>query len=150
VAEAPLTGIAPAGFAGWPVALDHAGREAGLFHRLGHLHDLDRARPMRQPPDEAALLQRRDQPVDPGLGAQVQRLLHLVEGRRHAIALHTLVDEFQKIALFAGQHRIAPPAARPHGSGRGALTSFALRSTPVPGVLSTNQAGHVAIGPMGT
>jgi hypothetical protein len=43
---------------------------------------------------------RGDQPVDPGLGAQVQRLLHLVEGRRYAIALHTLVDEFQKIALF--------------------------------------------------
>jgi hypothetical protein len=66
---------------------------------------------MRQPPDEAALLQRRDQAVNAGFGAQIERLLHLVEGRRDAIALHAPVDEFQKIALFAGQHFRCPPVA---------------------------------------
>ena len=35
--------------------------------------------------DEAALLERGDQPVDAGLRAQVERVLHLVEGGRHPV-----------------------------------------------------------------
>ena len=48
---------------------------------------------------KAALLERRDQPVDAGLGAQVQRLLHLVEGRGDAILLESFVDEVQEIVF---------------------------------------------------
>ena len=52
-----------------------------------------RAGAVRQAADEAALLQRRDQPVNAGLGPQIERVLHLVEGRRHAGLLQPLVDE---------------------------------------------------------
>ena len=52
--------------------------------RFGQLDHLDRARPVGQPADEAALFQRGDQPVNAGLGAQIERVLHLVEGRRNA------------------------------------------------------------------
>ena len=49
-----------------PVARDHPRLETRALHRVGHLHDLDGPRAMRQTPDEAAFLQRRDQPVDAG------------------------------------------------------------------------------------
>ena len=67
--------------------------------------DLEGAGAMRQAADEAALVERRDQPVDAGLGLQVERLLHLVEGRRHACFLHALVDEEQQLFLLCGQHQ---------------------------------------------
>jgi hypothetical protein len=49
--------------------------------------------------------ERRDQPMDARLRAQVQRLLHLVERRRHARLLEPFVDEHEKLVLLAGQHR---------------------------------------------
>ena len=78
-------------------ALDHPGGVHGgvAAQAFGQFHDLDRAGAVRQTADEAAFLERRDQPVDAGLGAQVQRLLHLVEGRRHAVALHPFMNEFK-------------------------------------------------------
>ena len=59
-------------------------RPTPLADRFRQLDDLDGARPVGQPSDEAALLERRDQPVDAGLGSQVEGVLHLVEGRRDA------------------------------------------------------------------
>ena len=53
---------------------------------FGQLDDLDGARAVRQAADEAALHQRRDQPVDAGLRLQIERVLHLVEGGRHAVS----------------------------------------------------------------
>ena len=73
------------------VALDDARREAARAAapmpwptEFGQPDHLDGARPVGQAADEAALLQRRDQPVDAGFRAQVERILHLVEGGRHA------------------------------------------------------------------
>jgi hypothetical protein len=66
---------------------------------------------VRQTADEAALLQRRDQPVDARLGRQVQRLLHLVEGGRHAGLLDPFMDEHQEFVLLAGEH---PGASLPN------------------------------------
>lgn len=65
------------------VAIDHLWLEAAgeTAKALGQLHDLDRAGPVGQPPDEATLLQRRDQAVNAGLRPQVERLLHFVETR---------------------------------------------------------------------
>ena len=62
---------------------------------------------MGQAADEAALLQRRDQPVDAGFRGQVQRLLHLVERGGDARLLNTFVDEHQQFVLFAREHRQA-------------------------------------------
>ena len=77
------------------------------FRQLDHL---DGARAVWQAADEAALLERRDQPMDAGLGAQVERILHLVEGGRHAGFLQPLMDEAQKLELLACQHLGIPPA----------------------------------------
>ena len=80
---------------------------------LGQLDDFDGARAVRQAADEAALDQRRDQAVNAGLGFEIERVLHLVEGRRHAALLHALVDEEQQLFLFLGQHHVFPfPALR--------------------------------------
>jgi hypothetical protein len=57
---------------------------------------------MRQAAQEAALLQAGDQPVDARLRLQVQRLLHLVERRRHTIVVEALVDEHEQFVLLAG------------------------------------------------
>jgi hypothetical protein len=56
-----------------------AARHHAVRDRFGKLDHLDGARPVRQAADEAALFERRDQPVNAGLGAQVERILHLVE-----------------------------------------------------------------------
>ncbi len=48
--------------------------------RLGQAQDFERPGAVRQAADEAALLERQDQPMDARLRAQVERLLHLVEG----------------------------------------------------------------------
>ena len=55
--------------------------------------------------DEAALLERGDQAVDAGFRPQVERILHLVEGGRHAVLLQAAMDEVQKIVLLARKHR---------------------------------------------
>ena len=46
----------------------------------------------------------------PDLDLQVERLLHFVERRRHALGLQALVDEAQQFALFSRQHRNTPGA----------------------------------------
>ena len=76
---------------------------------LGQPDHLDGAGPVRQAADEAALLERGDQAVNAGLGAQVERFLHLVEGGRHAGLLEPLVDEAEQFVLLARQHRPGPP-----------------------------------------
>src|SRR5262249_43563332 len=47
-----------------------------------------------------------------GFRTQVQRVLHLVEGWRHARLLETLMDEAQKFELFSRQHRAVSPLQR--------------------------------------
>ena len=85
------------------IAFDHARREAArrgrrhaVRHRFGQLDHLDGAGAVWQAADEAALLQRRDQAVNAGFGAQVERILHLVERRRHARLLEALMDKAQE------------------------------------------------------
>ncbi len=61
---------------------------------------------MSEPADEAALLQRADQPVNAGLRRQTQRLLHFIEGRGDAVFRQALVDEQQKFVLLPGEHGV--------------------------------------------
>ena len=75
---------------------------------FGQLDHFDGARPVGQAADEAALFQRRNQPMDAGFGAQVERVLHFVEGGRHAGFGQPLVDEAQELELLAGQHLSLP------------------------------------------
>jgi hypothetical protein len=72
---------------------------------------------MRQATDEAALLKSADQPMDPGFGSQVQRVLHFVEGRRDPGRGEPPVDEHQELMLLFGQHRESPRASRAPASG---------------------------------
>ncbi len=76
----------------------------GIGAEFGQLDDLDGAGAVGQPADEAAFFQCGDQPVDAGLGAQVQRILHFVERGRNTSFLQPLVDEAQKLVLFTCQH----------------------------------------------
>ncbi len=82
------------------IAFDDAWREAAaaagshaMGDRFGELDDFDGARPVGQAADEAPLFERRDQPMDAGLGAQVERILHFVEGGGHSRFLKALVDK---------------------------------------------------------
>jgi len=43
--------------------------------------------------------------MDSRFRTQVKRILHFVEGRRHAGGCEPLVDEHQQLVLFLGQHR---------------------------------------------
>src|SRR5690606_16431689 len=74
--------------------------------------DLDSPRPVRQPPNEAALLQAGNEPVNAGLGLQPKRVLHLIERRRHPFILEMLVQELQQLVLLTGQHESSPLPAR--------------------------------------
>jgi hypothetical protein len=110
-------------------ALDHLGLEGaaplgrrgrrGLLRQLDHLQ---RPGPVGQAADEAALLERRDQPVDARLGRQVQRLLHLVEGGGDAGLLDPFVDEHQQLVLLAREH------VRPRQSSRNKPQTSAMFS----------------------
>ncbi len=89
--------------------LDHTRRETtGALdrrrRRFRHPHDFDGARPVRQAADETALLQRPDQAVNSGLRPQVERVLHLVEGRRNPGFLQTLMNEHQEFVLLPREH----------------------------------------------
>ena len=53
---------------------------------------------------DIALLKRRDQSVDAGFGAQVERILHLVKRRRHSRLLETLVNKPQQLGLLTSEH----------------------------------------------
>jgi hypothetical protein len=91
-------------------ALDHAGREAtatataAAGRKLRKLDHLNCASAIRQAANEAALFQCSNETVDTRLRAQVQRVLHLVEGGRNAGFLQAFTDEPQKLILFARKH----------------------------------------------
>src|SRR6266581_3507577 len=95
----------------------------------------DRARSVGQPPDEAALLERGDQPVNAGFRAQVERVLHLVEGGGNAALLEPLVNEPQQFQLLARQHRcparrwLSLGNARPKQSMNGRYLFFMCSAT---------------------
>jgi hypothetical protein len=46
--------------------------------------------------------------MDAGFRSQIESVLHLVEGRRHAMGLEMTVDEDQQLVLFSGQHLARP------------------------------------------
>jgi hypothetical protein len=71
------------------------------------------ARPLGQAAEEPALLQRRDQAMDPGLGRQVQRFLHLIEGGRDAAFLDPFMDEHEQFVLLTGEHRCGTSSKAP-------------------------------------
>ena len=73
-------------------------------HRIRQPRYLQRPRPVGQAPDETTLLQSRDQAMDARLAAQIERVLHLVEGGRNPALLHAFVDEHQKFMLLAREH----------------------------------------------
>ena len=82
------------------------------FRQLDHF---DGARAIRQTPDEAAFFQRRDQAMNAGFGAQIERILHLVERGRNACFFEALMDKTKEFCLLARQHRrfpIWPPGSR--------------------------------------
>ena len=107
-----------AGQRGLEVAADHRRREAAAVGRrrrrtlLGQLGHLQRAGAVRQAADKAALLEAADQPMNAGFRFEVQRILHLVEGRRNAGCGQALVDEQQQFALLCGQHGAPTCAVR--------------------------------------
>ena len=63
--------------------------------RFRQTQNFERAGAIGQAADEAAFLERENQPMNPRLRPQVERVLHLVEGRRHARLLQTFMDEAQ-------------------------------------------------------
>ena len=75
---------------------------------LGEPQDFDRPGAIGEPADETPLLERHDQSMNSGFRAQIQRLLHFVEGRRHPRVLEALMDETQQLALLFCQHRRSP------------------------------------------
>jgi len=102
-------------------------KERGLhFRKVQHLQ---RPRPVRQTPNEAALLERRDQPVNPRLGFEVERLAHLVETRADPGPAQTFVDEHQQFMLFRGEHKDAL-LLFPYGTNGERLSN-------IPGVVKT-------------
>src|SRR5262249_18900718 len=104
------------------IAFDHAWGEAArarrrhaVRNRFGKLDHLDGARAIRQAADEAALLECRDQTMNAGFGAQVERILHLVERGRNACFFQALMDKTKEFCLLARQHRrfpLWPPGSR--------------------------------------
>ena len=72
--------------------------------RVGKFDHLNGAGPVWQPADEAALFQGRNQPVNAGFRAEIERILHFIEGRRHARLGQALVNKAQQFALFLRQH----------------------------------------------
>ena len=63
---------------------------------------------MRQSSQESALLKRLDEPVDTGLGLEIDRFLHFLERRSDAALIKIGIDEKQEFLLFPGQHRQTP------------------------------------------
>ena len=72
--------------------------------RLRQANDLERPGPVRQAANEAPFLERGDEAMDAGFRLEVERVLHLVEGGRHAGFAQPLVDEAEQFVLFARQH----------------------------------------------
>ena len=78
------------------------------FRQLQHL---ERPRPVRHAPQEAAFLKGHDQAMDAGLGLKIEGLLHLLERRRDAFFLQAFVDEHEEFELLARQHMASPRLA---------------------------------------
>src|SRR6266851_2452017 len=100
-------------------AFDDAGREAAAAiataagGNLGKFDHLDGAGAVGQAANEAALFQRGDEAVDTRLRAQIQRILHLVEGGWNAGFFQALADESQEFILFAREHLDQSPICVP-------------------------------------
>src|SRR3984957_7421301 len=72
--------------------------------RFWQPQNFDRSGAIGQPTNEAALLERHDEPMNSGFRAQIQRLFHFVERRRHTLILQALMDKTQQLALLFCQH----------------------------------------------
>jgi hypothetical protein len=97
--------------------LDDIGRRRGGRRRFGQLDDFERTRPVGQPPDEPALLERRNQAMDTRLRLQLQRLTHFVKAWAHARVTKAFLDVEKKLSLLGGQHS-APPSWNEWGTCR--------------------------------
>jgi len=95
--------------AGRQLRLGWSNRRRGAVHGIGQLQHFQRAGAIGQAADEAAFLQCIDQPVNAGLGSQVERILHLLERRGYATFLQPGLDETQQFLLLEGQHACGPP-----------------------------------------
>src|SRR5690606_23935170 len=84
-----------------------ARRRQSRRHRIGQAQDFNGARPVGQAADEATFLERLDQTMNAGLRPEIERILHLVEGGRHARLLQTFMDEHQQLVLLACQHSVS-------------------------------------------
>ena len=78
---------------------------------LRKFDDLKSPRAMGEAAQEPAFFKRRDQPVNARLGGQIECILHLIKGRRHAGFLDALMDEHQQFVLFTGQHGQVEPSS---------------------------------------
>src|SRR5206468_2931137 len=68
-----------------------------------------------EPPNEAALLERRDQPMHARLRFEIQRLAHFVEARADPVLLQASIDEEQQFALLGGEHWPSLPRVGTNG-----------------------------------
>ncbi len=99
-------------------ALDDARREAAPAAaaggcEFGQLDHFDCAGAVGEAANEAAFFQRGNEAVNAGLRAQVEGVLHLIEGGRYAQLLQPFTDEPQKFVLFARQHLDKSPVCCP-------------------------------------
>ena len=112
--------------------LDHAWREATraggkpLRYGVGQADDFHGTGAVGQAADKAALLQRRDQPMNPGLRLEIEGLLHLVERGWHPRLLQPLMDEHEKLFLLQCEHLV--PFER---SGLGPVSPKTILAPPV-------------------
>ena len=112
----PIVGRALGAPPGTEIALDDARPEAPARLPLRHLGNaggwrpqyFQRPCPMWQSSQESALLKRLDEPVNTGLGLEIDRFLHFLERRSDAALIKIGVDEKQEFLLFPGQHRQTP------------------------------------------
>ncbi len=79
---------------------------------LGLLEHFESARAVGQAADEAALLERRDQPVHSRFRLEIKRFLHFLERRRDAGCFQPLLNEADQFVLLAREHAGLPLQAR--------------------------------------
>src|SRR5437868_4292663 len=90
---------------GKPLRLVARGGRPYPFRRVfGKADDLERARPLFQAADVAALLECRDQAVNARFGTQIERVFHFIERGGDAGFAHPLVNEHEKLILLLRQH----------------------------------------------
>jgi len=61
-----------------------------------------------QAAQETALFKRGDQPVDPGLRGEIERLFHFIERGRNPALLDALMDVHEQFVLLAREHGSGP------------------------------------------